>query len=129
MTQTPTNAVVWCEIPVRDMRRAMAFYESVFGYRLSLDESGPIPEAVFPHKEAKGAANGHLCPGTPAAPGSGPTLHMPVPGKLEEAMERCEAAGGAVVGPVIEIPPGRFVHARDPDGNSLGLFEPATGAA
>ncbi len=123
---SPPNAVVWSEIPVRDMKKAMAFYEAVFDYDMQLDESGPKPTADFPDRNsaAKGA-NGHLYPGKPAAAGSGPTLHMAVPGALEDAMARCEKAGGSILGPIITIPPGRFVYALDPDGNSLGLFEPA----
>ena len=40
-------------------------------------------------------------------------------------MERVKQAGGTVVSPIIQIPPGRFFYATDPDGNSIGLFEVA----
>ncbi len=43
---------------------------------------------------------------------------------LEAGMARCFDAGGQVVSPIIEIPPGRFAYAKDLDGNSIGLFEP-----
>lgn len=66
---------------------------------------------------------GHLYPGTPAKD-NGPTVHLAVPDTVEQAAARCAKAGGAVLGPVIDIPPGRFQYATDPDGNSLGLFEP-----
>jgi hypothetical protein len=32
-----------------------------------------------------------------------------------------------LVGDIVTIPPGRFQTAYDPDGNMLGLFEPAQG--
>ncbi len=126
MTFTPANAVVWTEIPVTDMRRAMAFYEAALGYRLSLDESGPNPMATFPSTDTPPGVHGHLYPGKPAAPGTGPTVHLAVEGTLEEAIARFEAAGGTVQSPPISIPPGRFVYAQDPDGNSIGLFERAS---
>ncbi|WP_323784073.1 VOC family protein [Thalassovita sp.] len=121
MTQKPI--VVWSEIPVSDMQNSMVFYQTVFGYDMSLDETGPNPIAVLGN--AMGTVGGHLYPGNPAQTGQGPTLHLAVPGKLEDAATRCARAGGTVLSEPIAIPPGRFVYVRDPDGNSLGLFEPA----
>lgn len=127
MSFSPPNAVVWSEIPVTDMKKAMAFYEAVFDYDMKLDERGPNPMAMFPvSDDATQGAHGHLYPGKPAAPGTGPTLHLAIPDKLEEAMARFEKAGGKVVSPPITIPPGRFAYGLDPDGNSIGLFEPAS---
>ena len=125
MTQTPTHSVAWFELPVRDLDRAIAFYNAVFQTGLVLESGGPNPMAMFPTQGgAEGpGVSGHLYPGTPAADGRGPTVHLNVPGRIEEAIERCIGAGGRMVGPVIEIPPGRFAYAIDLDGNSIGLFE------
>ncbi|OWU86293.1 glyoxalase [Oceanicola sp. 22II-s10i] len=114
--------VVWTEIPVSDMAKAMAFYDTVFGWSLELDESGPNPMAVFGGD--MGATGGHIYPGTPAANGAGPTIHLAVPDALEAATERARGAGAKVLYGPIEIPPGRFTYIIDPDGNSIGLFEP-----
>ena len=119
----PTSAVVWAEIPVNDMTAAMAFYEALLGNPLTFDETGPNPMAMFAYDMTKGTG-GHLYPGKPA-PGTGPTVHLAVPGTVEAAMAVCTAKGGKVLSPVITIPPGRFCYATDPDGNSIGLFEPA----
>lgn len=123
MPFSPESALVWGEIPVTDLTAAMKFYEAVFGYELTIDEMGPNPVSMLPYKD-NGTA-GHLYPGKPAGDGTGPTLHLLVAGKLEDAMERCRAAGGQVISDPVEIPPGRFAYALDLDGNSLGLFEPA----
>ncbi|WP_238367520.1 VOC family protein [Mesobacterium pallidum] len=112
---------VWTEIPVTDMDKAMAFYNEVFGWSLTLDTSGPNPMAVFGNSD--GVCGGHLYPGKPSAAGQGNTIHLATPGPLEDAMARCDGAGGKVVSPVIAIPVGRFAYALDPDGNSIGLFE------
>lgn len=122
MSNTGTHTVVWAEIPVTDLAAGMAFYGAVLDAPLTMNEMGPNPMADFPY--AEGTVSGHLYPGTPAAHGAGPTVHLGVPGTVEEAAERCVAAGGALVGSVIEIPPGRFQYATDPDGNSIGLFQP-----
>ncbi len=122
MSHMPANALVWCEIPTTDMAAAMRFYSAVFDYDLKLDESGPNPMAMLPY-EGDGIA-GHIYPGTPAGDGTGPTIHLIVPDNLEATVERCKEAGGQVLSPAIDIPPGRFAYALDLDGNSISFFEP-----
>ncbi len=124
MTHTPQNAVAWMEIPVSDIDAGMAFYSKVFDYDMSKDESGPNPMAMLPIKDMTSGVSGHLYPGTPAKDGNGPTIHLYVPDSLEATAERCAAAGGTIKSDPITIPPGRFQYVQDPDGNSLGLFEP-----
>ena len=126
MTEQSQNALVWVEIPVSDMEKSAAFYSAVFGFSLTIDTSGPNPMAMFPDKATMGVG-GHLYPGKPASEGQGPTPHLAVPGKLEDAMQRCTVAGGVVRSPIVTIPPGRFAYAEDLDGNSIGLFETAAG--
>lgn len=123
MAHTPQHFAVWTEIPVTDMDKAIAFYEQVFETKLEKQDAGPNPVANFPTADGMGVA-GHLYPGTPASKGNGPTIHLAVPGKLEDAIARTKKAGGTVVTDAIEIPPGRFAYAVDLDGNSIGLFEP-----
>ncbi|MBJ7471137.1 MAG: VOC family protein [Solirubrobacteraceae bacterium] len=121
-TTTVNHAVVWTEIPVTDLDQSMKFYEAVLGAPLTRNDAGPNPMADFAYGD--GSVAGHLYPGKPAADGAGPTVHLAVPGTVEEAAARCVDAGGSVIGPVITIPPGRFQYATDLDGNSIGLFEP-----
>ncbi len=121
---TPENSrptVVWTEIPVSDIKAGTKFYTEVFGFEMTIDNTGPNPMANFT-SDMSGVA-GHLYPGTPAESGNGPTIHLTVPDSLETAGARCRDAGGTIIGEPIEIPPGRFVYAIDPDGNSIGLFE------
>lgn len=119
------NIVVWSEIPVSDMNKAVAFYNAVFDWQMTIDESGPNTVAILGGN--MDTAGGNLYPGEPAS-GNGPTLHIAVKDRLEDAANRCRKAGGEVVGEITSIPPGRFVYAKDPDGNSIGLFEPARAA-
>jgi hypothetical protein len=74
--------------------------------------------------DASRGVSGHLYPGTPSE--NGPTIHLVVPDTLEAARSRLTAAGGTAISPDIEIPAGRFFYARDPDGNSIGLFQMAS---
>ncbi len=121
MSFTPENFTVWAEIPVTDIDRAISFYNKVFNTDLKKDESGPNPMAMFPTATPGGVA-GHLYTGKPAPEGSGPTVHLASPDKLEDALDRVKEAGGHVVSEPISIPAGRFAYCLDPDGNSIGLF-------
>ena len=122
MTHKPKNAMVWFEIPVTDMERAKRFYEKVLDVELVVDDSGPNPMALFPVQDQKSGLAGHIYPGTPA-PSGGATVHLMAPAPLSAAVERVGPAGGQVVSEPISIPAGRFVYCKDPDGNSIGLFE------
>jgi len=114
--------VVWTEIPVTDLRASADFYAHVFGWKMEITDMGPNKVAIFNAltDADETVVGGHLYPGTPAA---GTTLHLAVPDTVADGAARCTAAGGTVMGPVIEIPQGQFQYAADPDGNSIALFE------
>lgn len=121
MTDQAKPTAVWTEIPVTDLSAAIAFYEEVFGWSIKRDVMGDMEVGIFGSGEG---VHGNLMVGTPAKQGTGPIIHLAVPGALDEAVARCKAAGGTILSPAIEIPPGRFHFAADPDGNGIGLFEP-----
>lgn len=121
MSNQSEHALVWAELPVSDLDKAIAFYTTTTGGTLNREESGPNPIAVF-QTPGNGVAL-HLYPGEPARDGRGPTLHLSSAGTLEETLERVKEAGGKVLSPIIEIPPGRFFYTKDLDGNSIGFFE------
>jgi predicted enzyme related to lactoylglutathione lyase len=114
--------VCWSEIPVTDMDKAVAYYNAVFKWTMKIDTSGPNPMADL--GGTTDTVGGHLYPGKPATDGNGPTVHIVVPDKLEDTANRVTDAGGMVLCDPITIPAGRFVYTTDPDGNSIGLFEP-----
>ena len=118
MTHQPI--VAWTEIPVTDMKKANAFYGEVFGWNMEITRMGPFEVAVF--NGADEGAGGHLCLGTPPTDG-GTVTHLTVSDTVEDAAARLTVAGGTVDSPVIDIPAGRYLYARDLDGNRLGLFE------
>ena len=120
MPSTPT--VVWSEVPVSDLDRAVKFYSTVFGWKMTIETAGT--ERVARFGDGPDGAGGHLYAGVPSD-GSGPTVHIAIPDRLEDAVQRAWEAGGTVNGLPVRIPPGRFAYVQDPDGNPIGLFEPA----
>lgn len=53
-------SVGWFEIPVKNMERAIAFYETVFDCKLERHQMGPLDMAWFPWDHEKGGAGGSL---------------------------------------------------------------------
>lgn len=76
MTNSPANPVVWCEIPLRDIDRGIAFYKSVFDFSLTRDDTGPNPIAMF--KDDMSGVSGHLYPGEPSAAGKPEAPSSPI---------------------------------------------------
>jgi uncharacterized protein len=114
MTQPIT---VWTEMPVRDIAAAVAFYDAVLGTTSTINRDGPVAMANI--GDAMETVGCTLFEGTPVP---GTVLHFAVDA-LEAAAGRLTAAGGTVTGEPVTIPVGRFIHATDPDGNRIGLFE------
>ncbi|MBF9035439.1 VOC family protein [Rhodobacterales bacterium HKCCE2091] len=122
MATTPTHPVVWVEIPVTDLEASRAFYAEVLDQDLKIDETGPNPIVMFAAADFATGISGHLYPGTPSRDGS--TVHLMAPEPLAAMRGRVETAGGTVEGPILPLPVGAFFYARDPDGNSIGLYRP-----
>lgn len=120
MSDTQQNTGCWFEIAVSDLEAARKFYGAVLQQELSVDQTGPNPVVFFKFNDDAPGVGGHLYPGKPSREGS--TIHLIAPPGLDAARERIEAAGGSVESPDVEIPAGKFFYARDPDGNSIGMF-------
>lgn len=54
------NMVGWFEIPVRDMDRAMKFYNTVFRIEIQLQDFGGLKMGWFPSSETAPGASGSL---------------------------------------------------------------------
>lgn len=121
MTYPVKDTVVWCEIPVTDMDEGVAFYSAVFNAEMVIDEMGPNPASFFPKQNEDDVA-GHIYPGKPAQNGEGMTAHLHAPDTLEATVGRPQKAGAEIIGPIVDLPFGRFQYAIDPFGNSLGIF-------
>ncbi len=117
---TPQNAVVWFEIPVSDLDKSADFYETVLNIEMQDMDMGGGPMKVFP-KADEDNPGGHLFK-SDSTVRSDMIVHLATPNPLEEAMGRVMQAGGEVTGAITQLPGGRFVYCKDPDGNQIGLF-------
>ena len=115
------SRVVWFEIPVADMNRARKFYETILKTTLTPQPFGDELCAVFSYQPP--AISGCLIEAAGLKPGHGPVPVLNADPHLDTVLEKVERAGGKVLHPYTELPPGMGVFARieDTEGNMVGL--------
>ena len=117
------NAISWFEIPVTNIDRAQAFYETVLGRKLRREDFGEQTLAVFPYD--KPGIGGALQAGANASAraGSGIRIYLDCMPSIDAVLARVETAGGQIVAPKSALPPGMgfIAHLRDTEGNEVGL--------
>ncbi len=115
-----TNIANWFEIPVKDLDRAIRFYEKVFDVKLTLEGHA----AFFPHaKEGPGAA-GSLTMFKSYEPSHSGTLVYFSVDDINEILRRVYANGGTILLPKTKIGISGFgfiAHFEDCEGNRVGL--------
>ena len=118
------SAISWFEIPVQQLDRAQAFYETLLSRPMRREAMGPSQGAVFAYDPAQGTGGALMCGPTAPAQASGGTLvYLDASPSLDAALQRAVAAGGRVALPRQALPEGMgfFAHITDLDGNRVGL--------
>ncbi len=119
----PTSPIDWFEIPVRDLDRAQAFYETLLAVPLRREAMGEQTLAVFGDSGA--GVGGCLLagPAVPAPSAAGTLVYLRATPTLDAALDRLGAAGGKVLTPKVQLPGdmGCFAHVADSEGNRVGL--------
>ena len=118
------NPVGWFEIYVKDMSRAVRFYQTVLNIQLS-PLAAPVPELemfAFPiEMQAAGASGALVCMKDGPPGGTGTIVYFSCVDCGEEA-SRVEAAGGRVCKPKMSIGQYGFIAlVMDTENNMIGL--------
>ena len=122
------NIIVWADIPVRDMGRAMEFYGHVTGQRVV-----PMPgtDNTVALIGGPGADGGPIVSadlyvgGTPSH--DGPTIYLGAKGDIDGMVARVPEAGGTVLqekkfmGDMV----GWVAFVEDSEGNRIGIQQPS----
>jgi hypothetical protein len=122
-----SNIVGWFEIPVTNMDRAMKFYETVLGIKLSRNQLGLLDMAWFPWvEEGKGSAGSLVCHPDHYKPSmDGVLIYLTTQtGDLSEDLQRVEKAGGEIIQPktlIAEDYYGYMAIFIDSEGNRIAL--------
>ena len=118
-----TKPISWFEIPALDLNRACAFYEKTLAVTLNRGDMGPQSLAVFPYDRNQ-ATGGCLITGPGFKPSSeGAVVYLNAGESLDATLDRVVPAGGSILLPRTELPPGMgaYAHIRDTEGNRVGL--------
>ena len=115
------NFVVWFEIPVSNLDRAMKFYSKVMSVELKSMEIGPSKQANFPF--VPGVASGSLKESKESEPSAAGTMIYLNGGEdLSVPLARVEAAGGKIIKKKISIGEHGFMAIfKDTEGNHIAL--------
>jgi predicted enzyme related to lactoylglutathione lyase len=118
------NQIVWFDVPVTDLDRAIRFYSAVLGAPPHKHEMEGMKFAVFAHAENE--MSGCLIPGSPGdtnKPSSkGPLLYFNCQGRLDQAVAAVEPNGGKILQPKHPIGPYGFrAIVLDSEGNRIAL--------
>lgn len=115
------NSVVWFDIPVVDLDRAIRFYSAVLGAAVKKEEFPGMAMGVLPHEGND--VGGCLVTKADERPADhGPLLYLNAQGRLDQAVAAVEPNGGKVLQPKHSIGPYGFrAVILDSEGNRLAL--------
>src|SRR5689334_23154445 len=96
------NQIVWVDIPVKNLDRAIKFYSAVIGGTVQKAEIPGGALGILPHGE--GDAGGCLVQNAAEETSAkGPLLYLNANGRLDQAVAAVAANGGKVIEPKASI--------------------------
>ena len=115
------NQIVWVDIPVLKIDRAIRFYSAVMGMELEKQDYPGMTIGTFPHKDGEVAGCLYLSDKVkPSA--DGPLVYLNVHGRMDEALEAVEPSGGKILQAKESIGPfGYRAVLLDTEGNRIAL--------
>jgi len=117
-----TNIANWFEIPVKDLERAVTFYEKVFDVKLTLEEMGGMKMAMFPFDQNALGAAGSLMQAASYEPSHAGTVVYFSVADIPETLRRINGNGGKTLVPKTSIGQyGYIAQYEDSEGNRLAL--------
>jgi uncharacterized protein len=116
------NQIVWVDIPVLDLDRAVRFYSAVLGAEVQKQEHPGRTVAVLPDADS-GDVSGCLFTKDGEKPSDrGVLVYLNAQGRLDEAIAAVESSGGKVLKPKHQIGPYGFrAVVLDSEGNRVAL--------
>ena len=114
------NVVVWFDIPVANIDRAMGFYAKVLGVELQEMVGAPKRYAIFPF--APGIASGGLVEDKDMVANKGTLLYLDGGDDLSVPLSRVKGAGGTILQDKMSIGENGFMATfEDTEGNRVAL--------
>jgi uncharacterized protein len=121
-TEPIESQVVWFDIPVADLDRAIRFYSAVLGCKVEKQEAAPgMFLGVLPH-EGQAVGGCLVVPRDNSPSDHGVLIYLNCDRRLDEAVAAVEAQGGTVLESAHSIGPyGSRAIILDSEGNRVAL--------
>jgi uncharacterized protein len=121
-----SNRIVWVDIPVTNLDRAITFYSAVIGSTVTKEGGPGFVFGLLPHSGNDVGGCLYL-PGNYNAPSRvGPLIYLNTEGRLAQAVEAVTANDGQVLQATHQIGPyGWRAIVLDSEGNRIALHAPA----
>ena len=118
-----SNPVIYFEIPVNDMDRAIKFYKTVFGFDFGKDTIDNYEMALFPFTDGNSGISGALAKGDIYKPTKDGVVIYFTTENIDEALNLAASNGGQILYPVTDNGIGLVAEFEDTEGNRIALFQ------
>ena len=115
------DTIVWCDIPVKNLDRAIKFYGDVLAAKIEKQSHGEINFGLLPHAHEN--VSGCLVVSDENKPSAeGPLVYLNCEGRLDAAISTVEMNSGKISQPKHQIGPHGFrAVILDSEGNRIAL--------
>lgn len=120
-----SNSIVWVDIPVIDIDRAIAFYSAVLGAPVTKAGGPGFVFGLFPHEGTEVGGCVYVADADNAPSRTGPLIYLNAEGRLAQAVAATLEQGGKVIQEPHQIGPhGWRAILLDSEGNRVALHSP-----
>lgn len=118
------NRVVWVDVPVKDLDRAIPFYAAVLGKSVQKQQFPGMEFAVIDHQDGNGGCL--VKQEAEVSSTAGILVYFNVDGRIRAAVGEVEKHGGRILQPIHNIGPHGFrAIVIDCEGNRIALHSQA----
>ena len=117
------NPVVYFEIPVTDMPRAIAFYKAVFNFTFEVENIDHNEMALFPFVETQAGISGALAKGEIYKPTKEGVIIYFKTENIEQTLQLAVDNGAKILYPKTNNGVGLVAEFEDTEGNRIALFQ------
>lgn len=118
-----SNPVIYFEIPISDMDRAVKFYKTVFGFDFEKEVIDNYEMALFPFTDGSSGISGALAKGDIYKPTKDGVVIYFTTESIDEALNSAVSNGGQILYPVTDNGIGLVAEFEDTEGNRIALFQ------
>lgn len=117
-----SNSLVWVDIPVTDLDRAISFYTEVLGKKVSKVGGPGFKFGLFAHTSGKDVGGSLVVDPENQPSLNGPLIYLNSNGRLQDAIDKATANGGKLLRPIQDMGPhGMRAVIIDSEGNRVAL--------